>query len=61
MVVWREESERRSDRNGQPEYDLIRTVKPLIMDTPKSGKPPYNGHTVCPLSIQLYLRRRDNL
>ena len=26
MVVWREESERRSDRNGQPEYDLICTV-----------------------------------
>ena len=24
-------------------------VKPLIMDTLKSGQPPYNGHTVHPL------------
>ena len=27
------------------------TVEPLIMDTPKSGQPPYNGQTVCPLPI----------
>ena len=33
---------------------LICTVKPLIMDTPKSGKPPYNGQTVCPLSTHFY-------
>ena len=26
-------------------------VKPLIMDTLKSGQPPYNGHTVHPLPI----------
>ena len=25
------------------------TVEPLIMDTLKSGQPPYNGQTVCPL------------
>ena len=27
------------------------TVEPLIMDTLKSGQPPYNGHTVHPLPI----------
>ena len=27
------------------------TVEPLIMDTLKSGQPPYNGQTVCPLPI----------
>ena len=27
------------------------TVKPPIMDTLKSGQPPYNGHTVRPLPI----------
>ena len=27
------------------------TVEPLIMDTLKSGQPPYNGHTVYPLPI----------
>ena len=26
------------------------TVEPPIMDTPKSGQPPYNGQTPCPLS-----------
>ena len=26
-------------------------VELLIMDTPKSGQPPYNGHTVHPLPI----------
>ena len=30
---------------------LVGTVETLIMDTPKSGQPPYNGHTVCPLPI----------
>ena len=29
----------------------ITTVEPLIMDTLKSGQPPYNGHTVHPLPI----------
>ena len=29
----------------------IYTVEPLITDTPKSGQPPYNGHTVHPLPI----------
>ena len=27
------------------------TVERPIMDTLKSGQPPYNGHTVCPLPI----------
>ena len=39
--------------------------EPPIMDTLKSGQPPYNGHTVhppaCILSIHFYLRRRDDL
>ena len=29
----------------------ICTVEPLIMDTPKSGQPPYNGQSVRPLPI----------
>ena len=33
-------------------YPVLRnTVEPLIMDTPKSGQPPYNGQTVRPLHI----------
>ena len=27
------------------------TVEPLVMDTVKSGRPPYNGHTVHPLPL----------
>ena len=27
----------------------INTVEPPIVDTPKSGQPPYNGQTACPL------------
>ena len=27
------------------------TVEPPIMDTPRSGQPPYNGQTTCPLPI----------
>ena len=30
-------------------FYFSRTVEPQIMDTLKSGKPPYNGHTVRPL------------
>ena len=42
--------------------EIINTVEPLIMDTLKSGQPPYNGQTVSPLSIYMsILRRRDNL
>ena len=29
----------------------LHTVEPLIMDTLKSGQPPYNGQTVHPLPI----------
>ena len=37
-------------------------VEPPIVDTPKSGQPPYNGQTACPLLYAcLNLRRRDNL
>ena len=31
------------------------TVEPLIMDTLKSGQPPYNGHTVHPLPYCPYI------
>ena len=31
--------------------DKVYTVEPLIMDTLKSGQPPYNGHTVRPLPL----------
>ena len=30
-------------------YCSPNTVEPPIMDTPKSGQPPYNGQTTCPL------------
>ena len=30
---------------------FLTTVEPLIMDTPKSRQPPYNGQTVRPLPI----------
>ena len=30
-------------------YMYAYTVEPPIVDTPKSGQPPYNGQTVCPL------------
>ena len=30
---------------------MAHTVEPPIMDTPKSGQPPYNGQTVRPLPI----------
>ena len=33
------------------------TVEPLIMDTLKSGQPPYNGHTVHPLPIYCLPRK----
>ena len=32
-------------------YNTCITVEPLIMDTPKSRQPPYNGQTVRPLPI----------
>ena len=32
----------------------VNTVEPLIMDTPKSGQPPYNGKTVHPLPINCH-------
>ena len=32
-------------------YSVSSTVEPPIMDTLKSGQPPYNGHTVHPLPI----------
>ena len=31
------------------ESELAYTVEPPIMDTPKTGQPPYNGQTACPL------------
>ena len=37
-------------------------VEPPIVDTPKSGQPPYNGQTACPLLYACFnLRRRDYL
>ena len=30
------------------------TVKPLIMDTPIRGQPPYNGQTACPLPLTVH-------
>ena len=29
-------------------HSACTTVKPLIMDTPIRGQPPYNGQTACP-------------
>ena len=34
----------------------VYTVEPLIMDTLKSGQPPYNGQTVHPLPVILGIR-----
>ena len=30
------------------------TVKPLIMDTPIRGQPPYNGQIACPLPLTVH-------
>ena len=38
-------------RAGASQPSRIYTVEPLIMDTPKSRQPPYNGQTVRPLPI----------
>ena len=32
----------------------VNTVKPLIMDTPIRGQPPYNGQTACPLPLTVH-------
>ena len=32
-------------------YVTLYTVEPLVVDTLKSGQPPYNGQTVCPFPV----------
>ena len=36
-------------RIGVSWVNFMYTVEPPIMDTPKSGQPPYNGQSACPL------------
>ena len=36
-------------RKKMPKVSDRYTVEPPIVDTPKSGQPPYNGQTACPL------------
>ena len=55
-------SVRGSSMNINAHHFLTQNVEPPIVDTPKSGQPPYNGQTACPLLYAcLNLRRRDNL
>ena len=46
-----EEGEAGNEATCFAHQNAVYTVEPLIMDTPKSGQPPYNGHTVHPLPI----------
>ena len=39
--------------------DKLSLIKPLTMDTPLRGQPPYIQHTACLLQLTLYISTSD--